>query len=703
MSGPETFAFQAEINQLLSLIINTFYSNKDIFLRELISNASDALDKIRYTSLTDNTVLGESKDLEIKLVPNKESKTLLIEDNGIGMTREELIKNLGTIAHSGTRAFIENINKTDANSSTNLIGQFGVGFYSAYLVADNVKVISKANDNDAYVWESSASGSFTVSKYEESDAVVRGTRIILTLKDDLQEYVTEQKITEIIKKHSQYCAFPIRCLVQREEDQEVEEEVKEVKEVTEGEKEGEVTEEVEASEPVQKTTTKINVNKWELINKQQPIWTRPSDEVTKDEYASFYKSISNDWEDHLHVKHFSVDGQVQFKALLYIPKKAPYDMFQAREVKQKNIKLYVKKVLIMDESDNLLPEYLSFIKGVVDSDDLPLNVSREMLQQNNILKVIKKNLIKKCVEMMSEISAIPDQWKSFYDAFANNIKLGVHEDTKNREKFIELLRFNSSNSESDFTSFKEYVSRMKEGQNKIYYVTSDNLKAAKSSPFIEQLIKKKLEVLYLVDTIDEYMIQSIKDYDGKQLVCSSKDGFELDETFFTDEEKKEKEDSKTEWKETLDQMKSVLGQKVVDIKLSDRLTTNPCVLCSDKYGWTANMEKIMKAQALQNPAAASMHNPFLARKILEVNPDHVIMKEIKKCVEEKKDIKNTLEMLYWTTLLDSGFSLEEPSKYAKRVYNLIAQGYSVDEEVSNDTVVEQQGISEPGTNMEDVD
>ena len=378
-------------------------------------------------------------------------------------------------------------------------------------------------------------------------------------------------------------------------------------------------------------------------------------------------------------------------------------MFQAREVKQKNIKLYVKKVLIMDESDNLLPEYLSFIKGVVDSDDLPLNVSREMLQQNNILKVIKKKLIKKCIEMMSEISAIPDQWKSFYDAFANNIKLGVHEDTKNREKFIELLRFNSSNSESDFTSFKEYVSRMKEGQNKIYYVTSDNLKAAKSSPFIEQLIKKKLEVLYLVDTIDEYMIQSIKDYDGKQLVCSSKDGFELDETFFTDEEKKEKEDSKTEWKETLDQMKSVLGQKVVDIKLSDRLTTNPCVLCSDKYGWTANMEKIMKAQALQNPAAASMHNPFLARKILEVNPDHVIMKEIKKCVEEKKDIKNTLEMLYWTTLLDSGFSLEEPSKYAKRVYNLIAQGYSVDEEVSNDTVVEQQGISEPGTNMEDVD
>ena len=678
----ETFAFQAEINQLLSLIINTFYSNKDIFLRELISNANDAIEKVRYLSLTDDSI--SNTNLEIQLVANKDEKTLTIKDNGVGMSKDELVKNLGTIAHSGTRAFAEAMgggNKTASSNATagdaNLVGQYGVGFFSAYLVAKSVKVISrKANEDDTYIWESTAGGSFTIAKSDgttDTPALSsRGTEIILYLKDDCVDYLEEQKIVEVVKKHNQYCPFPIKLYVEREEDviPETKEEV-EIKPVVVSSseiEEGDVEDvPIEPSPP-----QKIKVNKWEIVNKQAPIWTRKPEDVTFEEYNSFYKSMTGNWEDHLYVKHFSLDGQIQFKALLFIPKQAPYDMFQGKKVSK--VKLYVKKVLIFDETEDLLPEYLHFIHGIVDSDDLPLNVSREMLQQNSIMKVIQKNLVKRCIDMMNELAKDEEKWPTFYDSFSNNIKLGIHEDSKNRDKLIELLRFSSSKV-SEKTSFKDYVSRMKEDQTKIYYITSESLKGAQSSPFIEILKKRNLEVLYMVDPIDEYMVQNVKDYADKTLMCCSKDGFELE---LTEDEKRDKESIEKEWETVCSSIKTILTPRIANVKVSERLSTNPCVLVSDKYGWTPQMEKLMRSQTLANPMTKQMigNNSFSSRRILEVNPAHAIMKEIKACIENKKDIKNIVEMLFETVLLDSGFTLDEPSKYAQNIYKLIASGLS---------------------------
>jgi molecular chaperone HtpG len=687
MSG-ETFAFQAEINQLLSLIINTFYSNKDVFLRELISNASDAIDKIRYESLTDSSVLGEEKDLSIKIIPDKEAKTLTIQDNGIGMTREDLIKNLGTIAHSGTRSFMEAI-QAGQKPDINLIGQFGVGFYSAYLVANTVTVVSKNNKDEQYVWESNASGSFTVRKATDDDAKIeRGTKIVLQLKEDHYDYLEEQKITSIVKKHSEYCSFPIQCHVEREEEVDVEEpEEVTVDDVQDSDEEGVSKEDTKPTEPKEKKKLKRKVNKWELLNKQQPIWLRKPDEVSKEEYASFYKSFANDWDEHLHVKHFSVDGQVQFKALLYIPKHAPFDMFSGNpeDKKRNNIKLYVKKVLIMDESNELLPEYLSFVKGIVDSDDLPLNVSREMLQQNNIMKVIKRNLVKKCIEMMSELANSVEEedkgkWEMLYEAFSKNIKLGVHEDQKNKEKLVELLRFHSSKTSDKLTSLKDYVTRMKDKQTKIYYLTGESLKMVSSSPFIQQLKKRGIEVLYMVDTIDEYLMQALKEYDGKEMVCCSKDGFELE---LTDEEKKQKEELQKEWQPVCEKIKTILENKVMNVRLSDKLSDNPCVMVSDKYGWSANMERIVKSQALRNN---QMMDHMTGRRIMEINPEHPILKSLKTRLEDadrEKEVKNIIEMLYETVLIDSGYVVEDPSKYAQKIYRLISLGLSGDDETSD--------------------
>lgn len=697
----ETFAFQAEINQLLSLIINTFYSNKDVFLRELISNASDAIDKIRYESLTDSSVLGDEKELQIKIVTNKEDKTLCIQDNGIGMTKEDLIKNLGTIAHSGTRSFMEAVS-AGQKPDINLIGQFGVGFYSAYLVADKVTVISKNNGDDQYVWESNASGSFTVRKAGEGDPIIpRGTKIVLHLKEDQVDYLEEGKIKSVIKKHSQYCSFPIMFQVEREEEVEVEVETKSEELSDEGTETKPETEEQEGvtDEPQEKEgegekkveKEKRIVQSWELLNKQQPVWLRKPEEVTKEEYAAFYKSFANDWDDHLHVKHFSVDGQVQFKALLYIPKRAPHDMFTTGmdEKKRNNVKLYVKKVLIMDETNDMLPEYLNFVKGIVDSDDLPLNVSREMLQQNSVMRVIKKNLVKKCIEMMSDLANSVEEedkgkWDMLYEAFSKNIKLGIHEDPKNKEKLLELLRFPSSKSPS-MTSLKDYVTRMKENQKHIYYLTGESVKSVSNSPFIQKLKKRDIEVLYLVDAIDEYMVQSIHNYDGKDLVCCSRDGFELEQT---EEEKKAHEELVKEWQPVCEKIKNVLDNKVLSVRISDKLSENPCVLVSDKYGWSANMERLMKAQALR---ANSLMDHMGGRRILEVNPEHHIMKSIKERLEDpekEKDTTKIIDMLYETVLIDSGYAIEEPSKYAQKIYRLISLGLSGEADDDDDDVSE---------------
>ena len=705
MPETETFAFSADINQLLSLIINTFYSNKEIFLRELISNASDALDKIRYLSLTDASLLDSEKELEIRIIPDKVNKCLILEDTGIGMTKQDLVNNLGTIAKSGTKGFMEALS---AGADMSMIGQFGVGFYSAYLVADKVIVYSKHNDESyTYCWESSAGGSFIVTKSEDV-SLTRGTRIVLQLKEDMMEYVEENRLKELVKKHSEFIGFPIKLYVEKEESKEVtddEEEVKVEDDVPKVEELPEVEDVDTEKENKKKTKTVKTVSKtWNHLNEQKPLWMRKPEDVTNEEYVSFYKSISNDWEEHSAVKHFSVEGQLEFKSILFIPKRAPFDMFNGAKPKSNNIKLYVRRVFIMDNCEDLMPEWLSFIKGVVDSEDLPLNISRESLQQNKILKVIQKNLIKKSIELINDIAedTDPEKYNKFYEQFSKNLKLGVYEDSTNREKLAKLLRYFSSKSGETMTNLDDYIGRMLPEQEQIYYITGESKKSVENSPFLEKLKKKGLEVLYLVDPIDEYLVQQLKEYDGKKLVCVTKEGLQLKET---EDEKAALEELKKQTETLCKYIKDTLDDKIEKVVVSTRLHDSPCCLVTNEYGWSANMERIMKAQALKD---SSSHAYMMSKKTMEINPENIIIRNLlDKMKEEVKDntMKDIVWMLYETSLINSGFSLEEPTRFTKRIHKLIQLGLSIDEKedlVEEDNIVEV-ALNEEDTTMEEVD
>uniref|UniRef100_A0A8C6Y3X5 Endoplasmin n=1 Tax=Naja naja TaxID=35670 RepID=A0A8C6Y3X5_NAJNA len=676
----EKFAFQAEVNRMMKLIINSLYKNKEIFLRELISNASDALDKIRLMSLTDENALSGNEELTVKIKCDKEKNMLHVTDTGIGMTKDELIKNLGTIAKSGTSEFLNKITEMqEENQSTSeLIGQFGVGFYSAFLVADKVIVTSKHNNDSQHIWESD-SNEFSVIEDPRGDTLGRGTTITLVLKEEASDYLELDTVKNLVTKYSQFINFPIYVWSSKTETVEEPLEDEDVKDKDETDDEAAVEEEEEKkpkTKPVQKT-----VWDWELMNDIKPIWQRPSKEVEEDEYKAFYKTFSKETDDPMTYIHFTAEGEVTFKSILFVPSTAPRGLFDEYGSKKSDfIKLYVRRVFITDDFHDMMPKYLNFVKGVVDSDDLPLNVSRETLQQHKLLKVIRKKLVRKTLDMIKKI-AEEKYNDTFWKEFGTNIKLGVIEDHSNRTRLAKLLRFQTSHHESNVTSLDEYVERMKEKQDKIYFMAGSSRKEAESSPFVERLLKKGYEVIYLTEPVDEYCIQALPEFDNKRFQNVAKEGVKFDES---EKSKETREALEKEYEPLLTWMKDkALKDKIEKAVLSQRLTQSPCALVASQYGWSGNMERIMKAQAYQTGKDIATNYYASQKKIFEINPKHPLIKDMLRRVQENEDdqvVADLAVVLLETATLRSGYLLPDTKEYGERIERMLRLSLNIDPE-----------------------
>jgi heat shock protein 90kDa beta len=719
-SSKETFEFQAEVNRLMDIIINSLYKNKEVFLRELISNASDALDKIRFLALSAAGMLGDMKELEIKISFNEEAKTLTLRDTGIGMTRTDLVNNLGTVAKSGTTNFVEALSD---GADMSLIGQFGVGFYSVYLIADKVRVVSKNNDDDQYIWESTADSSFTIAKDPRGNTLGRGTEITMFLKEDAEEFLKQEKLEELIMRYSEFITFPIHLYKKTTEVVEVEEEEEEDDSAESKTEDGLEVEEEEEEEDDAPKTEKVDKWDWHRVNSNVAIWARDKDEIKDSEYQNFYKAISKDTGDARTWIHFKAEGEVEFKGILFVPSVAQglYDNYSDRKA---GVRLYVRKVLIQEDFEDLLPRYLNFIRGVVDSDDLPLNVSRETLQQHKILKVMGKKLVRKALEMLrklasggksedeesedssegdedsKEVKEVDDEsnpYVKFWEEFGKSIKMGIVEDAANRSKLAKLLRYKTSTSEDKYRSLEDYVADMPEWQSDIYFISGESIEAVKKSPFMEMANRKKVEVLFLIDPVDEYAFQYMGEFDGHKLQSLTKEGAK-----FTDGDedliKKRTKAYKETFKPLTKFLKDLFAGKVAKVVVSQRVESSPSVIVTSQYGNSANMERIMRAQTFANPDSTKSMS---ATKTLEINPRHPIIVELNKLAVDAPTAQSTKDLaylLYDTALLASGFQQDDIESYSERMYRTIASNLKLDSlDLAEEIEVEDEEEEEDAT------
>jgi len=664
--GAETYEFQAEVGRVMDIIINSLYSNRDVFLRELVSNAADACDKKRFLSISDADAASITPTINIK--SDKDAMTITIEDSGVGMTKGELQNNLGRIAQSGTKKFLEALGEGSAD--VNLIGQFGVGFYSAYLVADKVEVVTKSMQPDSpqLKWTSDASSSYTISENSDDPIEGSGTRLVLHLKDDAMEYMEPAKLEELLQQYSEFVEFPIAVWKEKTEYKQVPDE--------------EADEPAEGEEPKMKTVPETTEG-YERMNTNKPIWLRSPSDVTEEEYKDFYQSaFKASYDEPAAHTHFSLEGQIECKSILYIPGMLPFelskDMF---DEDARNIRLYVKRVFINDKFDDIVPRWLKFVKGVVDSQDLPLNVSREILQKSKVLSIINKRLVRKSLDMIREIESDEDESKyiMFWNNFGKYLKVGVIEDRRNADDIVPLLRFFSSKSDGEeYTSLEQYVEGMKENQKQIYYVTADGKDKARMSPAAEKVRSRGYEVLYLTEPLDEIMIESVTEFKEFKLVDVSKEGLEFGDED-KEERKKKEEELNAEHKLVKEYLETALAGKVQKVKMTDLLADSPAALVQSAYGMSPTMQRYMKAQNVASGGSdAGMMGSF-NQAVLEINPAHPIVQDLESMVNSLGDdddsddsqAKNFAVLLYDVAALTSGYEIEDSGDFAGRILSMM--------------------------------